>query len=60
MVEQAWDAMRAQNSKPKGKKKAGGGGGSSGGADGWALEEVADWVVETLVRQAAHSCLDRS
>lgn len=42
VVEQAWETMRAQASKAKGKGKA-------GGADVWALGEVADWVVDTLV-----------
>jgi pre-rRNA-processing protein IPI1 len=41
-VEQAWGLIRDQAMKAKGKGKA-------GGADVWALEEVAQWVVDVLV-----------
>jgi len=49
-VEQAWTGMREQARKAQGKGKA-------GGADGWALEEVADWVIETMVTSTSFSAL---
>ena len=41
-VEKAWTIMRQQRDGAKGKGKA-------GGADDWALEEVAEWVIQLLV-----------
>ena len=38
-VEDAWKGMREVSGKGKGKK----------GSDGWAMDEVAEWVLEALV-----------
>ena len=46
-VEEAWTIMRTQRRKVTGKGKV-------GGADAWALEEVAEWVVEILVSLYLH------
>ncbi|KAK4688283.1 pre-rRNA-processing protein IPI1, partial [Tremellales sp. Uapishka_1] len=52
-IEETWGIMRRESSRmatesaQKGKGKA--------GADGWALTEVADWVVDTLTPQDALS-----
>lgn len=40
-VEEAWKGMRQVAETAKGKK--------SGGAEGWAIDEVAEWVIDTLV-----------
>lgn len=43
-VEDAWKGMREVSGKGKGRK----------GSDGWAMDEVAEWVLEALVR-SSHS-----